>query len=194
MHKRFAISIAIVLLLVSGTFAAIDQEQGFNITTSNAGALTGSGIGTVSSINFVPLTNIQQTVDDSGNIQYVQIGVSSLYQGASTSGMLGIYGFEQGALAVGNQWQGTPGYLFLGLQDQALGTAFTQDVFSIGGLGSATAIQNFVGNQNQFIVTPYGVSANVQILGIGLLDGVDSHIVSLISRGISIEHISRLRY
>lgn len=193
MHKGFAVSIAIVLLLVSGTFAAVEQEQGFNITTSNAGTLTGSGVGAVSGINFVPLTNIQESVDDSGNIQYVQIGVSSLYQGASSSGMLGVYGFNQGALAVGNQWQGSPSYLILGLQNQDLGTAFTQDVFSIGGLGSAAAFQNFVGNQNQFIATPYGVSAHVQILGIGLLDGVDNHVSSLISRGLSIEHISRLR-
>lgn len=194
MHKGAAVSIVIVFILASGTFAANVQEQGFNITTSNTGALTGSGIGSISSINFVPLTNIQQTVDDSGNIQYVQVGVSSLYQGASSSGMLGVYGFNQGALAVGNQWQESPDYFILGLQDQDLGTAFTQDVFTIGGLGSAAAIQHFVGNQNQFIVTPYGVSANVQILGIGLLDGVDSHIVSLISRGLSVEHVSRLRY
>jgi len=193
MHKGFAISIAIVLLLVSGTFAAMEQEQGFNITTTNAGALTGSGIGAVSSINFVPLTNIQQTVD-AGNIQYVQIGVSSLYQGASSSGMLGVYGFNQGALAAGNQWQGSPSYLILGLQDQDLGTAFTQDIFTIGGLGSTAAIQHFAGSQNQFITTPYGVSANVQILGVGQFDGVGSHINSVISRGLSIEHISRLRY
>lgn len=194
MHKGFAVSIAIVLLLISGTVTAIEQEQGFNITTTNAGALTGSGVGAVASINFVPLANIQQTVDDSGNIQYVQIGVSSLFQGASSSGMLGVYGFEQGALAVGNQWQGSPSYLILGFQDQDLGTAFTQNVFTIGGLGSAAAIQHFAGNQNQIIATPYGISAHVQILGIGLLDGVNSHISSLISRGLSIQHISRLRY
>ena len=193
MHKRFAISVAIVLLLISGTVVAIEQQQGFNVTTSNTGVLTGTGIGAVSSINLVPLTNIQQTVDDSGNIQYVQIGVGSLYQGASSSGMLGVYGFNQDALAAGNQWQGSPNYFILGLQDQDLGTVLTQDVFSIGGLGSAAAIQHFVGNQNQFIATPYGISANVQILGIGLLDGVD-HISSLISRGLRIERISRLRY
>lgn len=194
MHKGFAVSIAIVLLLVSGTFAAMEQQQGFNITTSNAGALTGPGLSAVSSINFVPLANIQQAVDDSGNIQYVQIGVSSLYQGASSSGMLGTYGFNQGALTIGNQWQGTPSYFILGLQDQNLGTAFTQDVFSIGGLGSAAAIQHFAGSQNQFIATPYGVSANIQILGIGQLDSNNRHINNLINRGLSINHISRLRY
>jgi hypothetical protein len=196
MHKGFAISIAVVLLLISEAFAAdaTEQEQQFVITTSNYGALEGSGVGAVSSFNFVPLANVQQTINDSGNIQYVQTSIGSLFQGANAAGFLGAYGFNQNALTVGDQWQGTPSYLILGLQSQDLGTAFTQNIINVGGLGSAAAIQNFVGNQNQFIVTPYGVSANVQVLGIGVLDGIDSHISSLVSRGLSINHISRIRY
>jgi hypothetical protein len=196
MHKGFAVTISLVFLLSSGAFAAdaTEQEQQFIITTTNYGALEGSGVGAVSSFNFVPLANVQQSINDTGNIQYVQTSVGSLFQGANAAGFLGAYGFNQGALTVGDQWQGTPSYLTLGLQNQNLGTAFTQNIINVGGLGSAAAIQNFVGNQNQFIVTPYGVSANVQVLGVGVLDGVGSHISNLVSRGLSINHISRIRY
>jgi hypothetical protein len=124
----------------------------------------------------------------------VQTGIGSLFQGGTAAGFLGVYGYDQAGLAAGDQWQGSPSYLILGSQGQSIGTAFDQDIFTVGGLGSATAIQNFTGNQNQFIATPYGVSANVQVLGIGELDGVNSHVISLVSRGINIQHISRLRY
>lgn len=194
MHKGFAVSIAIVLLLITETFAAMEQEQQFMINTANTGVLTGAGVGAISSVSLLPLANVQETTVESGNIQYVQTSISSLYQGANAAGFLGTYGFDQDALAGGAQWQGSPSYMILGLQNQDYGTAFTQDIFTIGGFGSATAIENFVGNQNQFIVTPYGVSANIDILGVGLLDGVGSHITSLVSKGLSIEHVSRLRY
>jgi len=196
MHKGFAVSIAIVLLLISGAFAddqGTEQEQQFVITAANYGALDGAGVGSVSSFSIAPFANIQQTTVESGNIQYVQTSIGSLFQGATAAGFLGAYGFEQGALTMGNQWQDSPSYFFLGNQGQDFGYDFEQDIFTIGGLGSVVAIENFVGNQNQFIVTPYGVSANVQILGVGLFDGVDSHVSSLV-RGLSIEHISRLRY
>jgi hypothetical protein len=196
MHKGFAVSIAIVLLLISGAFAdqGTEQEQQFVITAANYGALEGAGVGTVSSFNIVPLANIQSTTVESGNIQYVQTSIGSLFQGANATGFLGAYGFDQGALTTGNQLQGSPSYFILGSQNQDFGYNFSQDTFNIGGFGSAAAIENFVGNQNQFIVTPYGVSANVQILGFGLFDGNDSRITNLVSRGLNIEHISRLRY
>ncbi len=193
MHKGFAISVALVLLLSSGTFAAIDQAQQFNINTSNIGTLTGAGTGALSSINLVPIANIQEVSDGSGHIQFVQVGVGSLVQGASATGLLGIHGYNQGASTVGNQWQTTLNYLTLGLQDQSLGTAFTQDVLSIGGLGSAVALQNFIGSQNQFIITPFGVSANIQVLGVGLLDGVGGPTAGVINNGLSINRVVPIR-
>jgi hypothetical protein len=194
MRKGFAVSIAIVLLLISGAFAAVEQEQQFDIISTNLGSISGAGVSAVTSINFVPLVNEQATINETGNIQYVQTGIGSLFQGASAAGFLGEYGYEQAGIAAGSQMQGSPSYLILGFQDQNIGTAFDQDIFTVGGLGSATAIQNFTGNQNQFIATPYGVSANIQVLGVGELDGVNSHVVSLVNRAINIEHVSRLRY
>ncbi len=187
MLKGFAITIAIVLLLPSGTFAEIDQGQQFVINTSNDGILTGAGIGGMFSVTAVPIANFQETIDGSGTLRTVQMGVGSLIQGSTVSGLAGNYGYEQGASIVGTQSQTLPGYLSLGTQNQDMGTAFSQNVFRVGNLGSAMVVQNFVGGQNQFITTPYGVNAGAQFIGVGMFDGIGGNASSMFIRSVSVE-------
>jgi hypothetical protein len=187
MLKGFAITIAIVLLLPSVTFAEIDQGQQFVISTSNDGVLTGAGIGAMFSVSSVPITNFQEAIDGAGTLRTVQMGVGSLIQGSAVSGAAGSYGYEQGASIIGTQSQTLPGYLSLGTQDQDLGTAFTQGVFRVGNLGSAMAVQNFVGGQNQFMTTPYGVNAGAEFVGVGLVDGIGGQASTMFIRSVSIE-------
>jgi len=194
MLKVFVVSIVFILLLSPGIFAdAVNQDQQFNVVTSNIGTLVGSGTGAMSSVNLVPIANIQQVSDGSGNIKFVQIGVASLVQGGSAAGLCGIYGFNQGASASGYQWQTSPGYFSLGLQGQNMGASFSQSVINVGGLGSAVGFQNFIGGGNQITLTPYGVKADVECLGVGLFDSIGGHASSVISRSLSIERTSRLR-
>ncbi len=188
MHKRFAITIAIVFLLSSGAFAEeIGQYQGFVIGASNIGNLTGAGASGISSITMVPVANFQQVVDGSGTLKTVQMGVASLFQGGTATGACGLYGFDQGASIVGAQSQMLPNYLSLGVQEQSLGPGLSQNVYRMGNLGSAIAFQNFVGGQNQLIITPYGVNANVQYVGVGLLDGIGGNASSMFNRTLTID-------
>jgi hypothetical protein len=186
MHKGFAVSAVLVFMLSSGTFAVIDQTQQFNIGTSSVGVLTGAGTGAMMSVNVIPVTNSQEAIDGSGNIQTVQIGVASLFQGAMAAGLCGVYGFQPDGSAAGQQWQGTNDYFSTGSGSQNVGTALTQNVITIGRYGTASALQSFIGNQTQLILNPYGVNANVQCIGINMFDGIGGAAGTLINRGISI--------
>lgn len=192
MGKGFAVSIVLVLLLSSGTFGAIDQIQQFNVGASNIGSLAGAGAGAISSFNVVPLTNVQTTSVGDG-LQYVQIGVGSLYQGGTAGGLFGQYGFDQGAAASGVQFQVSPNVYTLGAQGQDMGTLLTQNVVGTGGLGSAVAVQNFIGGQTQLATAPYGVQVNAQVLGVGVLDGLGGHVADVISRGLVINRNMQVR-
>lgn len=193
MRRGCIVAIALVLLLVSETFADVNQTQGFLVNSSNAGILNGIGAGALAATNSVPILNVQQSGDGGDNIQLLQTTVGSLFQGGTATGLCGVYGFDQSGSASGNQVQATIDYL-LGSQDQDLGTLLAQDVFTVGGFGSATAIQNFVGNQNQIVSTPYGVDANIQCLSVGVLDGIGGRSMSLINRGLTINRAIGLRY
>lgn len=187
MNKGFAVPIALILLLSSGAFAAIGQTQHFNIDASNVGSMTGAGGGGAASMALVPVAHSQVAVDRSGGVIALQTGIGLLVQGASAVGLGGLHGFEQSASAVGDQSQAVPDPYTLGLQEQNLGADLSQDAFTVGGLGSAVALQSFVGAQHQFIVTPYGVSVNVQCVGVSLLDGIGGRNSSVLNRGLNIE-------
>ncbi|MHC4172562.1 MAG: hypothetical protein ACYTBX_00960 [Planctomycetota bacterium] len=185
MHREFAVSIAFVFLLSSGIFA-IDQIQSFDIYTSNVGVLRGEGTGAVASTNLATVTNTQNATNASGHIKVVQIGIGAVVQGGSAVGMDGLFGFEQATHFGGDQSQMLHGLFNLGLHRQNFSTDVGQTVFNIGTLGSAMALQNLVGSQSQFTITPYGVSVDVQCLAISLVDGAGGHNNAVISRGLSI--------
>ncbi len=185
MHREFAVSIAFVFLLSSGIFA-IDQIQSFDIYTSNVGVLTGEGASAVSSTNSATAINTQDATNASGHIKVVQIGIGAVVQGGSAVGMGGLFGYEQAAHFGGDQSQMLPGLFSLGLHQQNFSTDVGQTVLNIGTLGSAVAIQNLIGSQSQFTITPCGVGVDVRCLAISLLDGAGGHNNAVISRGLSI--------
>lgn len=170
MRRGFGVSMALVLLLISGAFAVVEQGQVFGISATNDGQVGGAGIGGMASVNVVPLTNIQSATDGGGVVQVSQVGLGSLHQSASVAGLYGLYGFNQSASALGQQNQASLGFLNPGVQAQDMGTTLGQSVYGSSILGSAVASQSFIGAQNQIITTPYGVQVNVQCLGIGLVD------------------------
>ncbi len=192
MGKGFAVSVVLVLLLSSGTFGAVDQSQQFNVGANNIGTLTGSGTGAIASFNLVPITNVQEVTVGDG-LQYMQLGVGSLYQGATAGGLFGLYGYDQGASATGVQYQTSPNVYVLGAQGQDLGTVLTQNVLGTSGLGSAVAVQNFIGGQTQLATAPYGVQVNAQVLGVGVLDGAGGHVTGVINRGFVINRNMQVR-
>jgi hypothetical protein len=186
MQKVFVVSTTLILLLASGTFA-IDQIQSFDIYTSNVGTVTGAGTGAATSMKFIPVTNVQEAIDGSGQIKVVQTGIGAVIQGGSAVGTCGSFGYDQSANFIGDQWQTFSDLLSLGLHSQNFNVDVGQNVLRVGSLGSAVALQNLIGGQNQFIITPYGVSVDIQCVGVGLIDSVGGHNSSLISRGLSIQ-------
>lgn len=188
MYKGFAVSIVFIFLLSSGAFADIGQAQLFDIDTTNVGLLTGPATGGAASVKLLPIANSQEAKYGSGNFRTVQVGIGSLFQGATTSGLAGIYGFDQGASAEGNQWQTLTGFLDLGSQGQDLDADLWQDVFGIGRLGTAAALQSFVGRGLQVAKTPIGVKVDVLYVGVGQFDSVGAGSNnSVASGGLSID-------
>lgn len=181
--------IAFVCVLSSGAFAVVGQAQNFHLGAGNAATLTGEGTGAVASTNLATVINTQDATNASGHIRLLQLEAGSLVQGASAAGMSGIFSVGQGGEAVGAQLQIVPTYFDLGTQVQNLDAVLGQDVLKIGGLGSALGIQSFIGCQVQFIITPFGMSANVQYVGVVQGDaiggGPDS--TMMISEGVSFE-------
>ncbi len=186
MRRGFAVSTALVLLLTSGAFAAVQQGQAFGVSATNDGQVGGSGTGNLASINVVPMANIQSATDGGGVVQVSQVGLGSLFQGASVAGLYGLYGFNQSATALGQQNQSSLGFLNPGTQAQNMGTTFGQNVYGVGRLGSALASQSFVGTQNQIIATPYGIQANIQCLGISMIDAPGVSAVGGVNRMVTI--------
>lgn len=187
MHKGFTVSIALVFLLSSGAFAVILQGQSFGINTGNNLLLDGAGNAAASSINVVPVVNIQEASDPAGN-RAVQTEVGSLVQSASAAGVAGQYSVGQGAGAYGGQLQFLPTYNSLGTQVQDLNADLEQQVLKVGGVGAALGMQCFIGAQLQFTITHFGMSANVQYVGVAQADaaagGPDSSMI--VSGGLDI--------
>jgi hypothetical protein len=166
----FVVCIAIVCVLSSGAFAAIGQAEGFLIGAGNG--LTLLTDGAAGNVNIVIVDNSQEASSPSGRITARQSETGSLVQGASAVGTGGIFEAAQGGGAIGEQWQFVPDFGSLGVQGQDLDAGLGQEVVKMGGVGSVLAVQAFVGCQVQFIVTPFGISANVQYVGVALFDGL----------------------
>jgi hypothetical protein len=186
MNRKFVISVVFAFLLSSAAFADIGQFQGFILGSNDSASTSG---GAVLNLSSLTVQNNQLATDPTGRVTTFQIGVGSLNQGASASGLDGLFGAELGGLAGGAQLQLQGGSLWnLGSQDQDLDANLWQDVYKIGGAGSALAAQAFVGGQVQIIATPYGASANIQYLGIAqynsTLGGPDTNAV--VSGGVDV--------
>jgi len=166
----FVVCIAIVCVLSSGAFAAIGQAEGFLIGAGNGVTLLTDGA--AENVNVVIVENSQDASSPSGRVTAMQSETGSLVQGTSAVGMSGIFEAVQGAGAVGEQWQFAPNFGSLGVQSQYLDVGLGQDVVKLGGVGNVIAVQALIGCQVQFIITPFGISANIQYVGVALFDGL----------------------
>jgi hypothetical protein len=82
----------------------------------------------------------------------------------------GVLGVEQTGLGVAGQAQSQDGSCGdLGTQIQDLNANLDQGIIG-DGLGSALALQNFVGFQTQLTFTMFGASVNTQGVGVSLMD------------------------
>lgn len=166
----FVVCIAIVCALSSGAFADLGQAEGFLIGAGNGVTLLTDGA--ADNVNIVIVDNSQDASSPTGRVTAMQSETGSLVQGTSAVGTSGIFETVQGAGAVGEQWQFAPNFGGLGAQGQDLDANLGQEVLKLGGVGNVLAVQAFIGCQVQFIITPFGISANVQYVGVGLFDGL----------------------
>jgi len=163
MLRSFSLSVAVILLLSSGVFAAIGQAAGFSINALNMVQRVG-GAGWAESGNIVMVGHGQMTY--TAGTAAIQRETGILIQGARVAGIGGTTTVMQNASVSGLQGQivatGTPG---IQAQGQSLNVGLDNVVLKAGGIGSATGAQGFVGAQDQVMITPNGIGTNSQIVG-----------------------------
>lgn len=163
MLKSFSISVAVVLLLSSGAFAAIGQAEGFSIGAFNMVKRVG-GAGWAEGGNTVMVGHGQEAY--AVGTAAIQEETGILTQSASAAGIGGATTVRQQASADGLQGQvigrGRPGPRE---QGQSLTVGLDTVVRKASGIGGAVGAQGFVGAQEQIEVTPRGTSAAYQVVG-----------------------------
>jgi hypothetical protein len=169
MVKGFAVSALVVLLLSSASIAAINQDQGFLVANFNGVLANGPDSG-ASNTNALTVAQDQLATDMAGHVTAFQGGAGSLVQSAGAMAICGTLGVEQSGWGLGGQDQFQNGSCGdLGDQDQNLTAGLNQNIIG-DGLGSALALQNFVGFQTQLTFTMFGASVNTQGVGVSLMD------------------------
>lgn len=162
MQKRVVLAVSVTLLLTSGAWAFIGQEQGFNIGAVNAIQWAG-GVGSAEGSHQAMFGQEQIVVRGWGNPggQQKETGVFTQVATASGGGPATI---NQTAQTAGAQQQGTAG---LGTtQGQQMGVGFTTSIMKPTGPGAASAAQSFVGGQTQVLMTPTTLSTESQVVGV----------------------------
>jgi hypothetical protein len=168
MFKGLAVA-ALVLLLSSASMGAIGQNQDFLLANGNMVLAAGPDSGAANT-NALTVAQDQLATDGAGHVTSFQGEVGSLVQSAAASVIAGMLGVEQIGAGGGGQTQLHPGGVAsLGFQDQDLDAGLTQSVVG-DGLGSALALQNFVGFQTQLTFTMFGASVNTQGVGVAVFD------------------------
>jgi hypothetical protein len=173
MLRGFSLSVAVILLLSSGAFAAVGQAEGFSIGALNMVQRVG-GAGWAEGGNLV-MVGQSQKAHAAGTVA-IQKETGILTQGARAVGICGSTKVLQNASVDGLQSQlvvlGKRGFQ---AQGQSLAVGLDNVVRQTGGVGGASGAQGFVGGQNQILVTPGGTSANSQVVGAAQFASVSAH-------------------
>jgi hypothetical protein len=172
MVRDFLLSVAVVLLLSSGTFADVGQTEGFSIGAMNVVQKVG-GAGWAGSGNLVMVGHGQEALKVGTVARQKETG--KLTQSASAGGICGTTKVLQNASVQGLQGQaavlGRHGFQ---AQGQSLAVGLDSVIRQSGGIGSATSVQDFVGGQHQLLATPNGTSANYQVVGAAQFSSVSA--------------------
>ena len=163
MLRGFSLSVAVILLLSSGAFAAIGQAEGFFIGALNMVQKVG-GTGWAEGGNLVMVGHSQKVHAAGTAATQKETGI--LTQGARAVGLCGATKIIQHASVDCLQSQLVmPGKHGFQAQEQSLTVGLDNVVRKTGCIGGAVGAQDFVGAQDQILATPGGTSENSQFVG-----------------------------
>jgi len=190
MLYRFLLCAAVVLFSCSGAFAIvghpgchpvghcanIGQEQDFSIGGFNMAKRDG-GVGRAESDNSVDVGQCQTARSAGSEAKQRQAG--KITQNASVSGCHGLVKSIQDASADGSQEQSIEGGRHRSqTQGQELNVNLDNLVKKIHGKGKAEGAQDFVGSQNQTLISPGVFSKNAQSVNVEQSGNVDGSFCS----------------
>jgi hypothetical protein len=170
-HRKFILSVIIILLMSSGVFAVVNrpgcfsvigQAEGFSIGAINEVGRFG-GVGSAEGGNMVMVGHAQEAHDVAGGTAALQEETAVLTQSASSAGMGGASGVVEEAIINGSQGQDIG--LGIRAEGQSLEVGLNTITSQAGSIGGTVGAQGFVGAQNQMEITPNGISAGSQFVG-----------------------------
>jgi hypothetical protein len=164
MLRKCVFSMAVILLLTSGTHAAIGHAQSFSFDALNIVKKTGC-IGSAEGSTSVMVGHTQKAYNTASGIGALQKETAVLTQSGSSAGIGNKAVVIQKGSAEGEQEQ-FAGVGFLGnniqSESQSLGVNLDMVTINTKGIGSAAGTQDFVGAQKQIQITPNGMSKSLQ--------------------------------
>ena len=168
MLRKLSFSVVVVLLLSSGALADIGHAQDFAINASNLVARNGY-VGSAKGSNTAMVGHAQKAYSVASGTAAYQKETAILIQSGRTVGLGGKTAIVQEATVDGaqNQLVGS-GFHGRGIrtESQSLSVNLNSLTSNIKGIGGAVAAQSFVGAQTQIEVTPNGMSASSQYVGV----------------------------
>jgi hypothetical protein len=171
MHRKFLLSVAVILLLSSGALAVVGRPGGFSVVGQAEGFSIGAlnvvgrfgGVGSAEGGNMVMVGHSQEAHDVAGGTAALQEETAILTQSASSAGRGGASGVVEEAVINGSQGQDiAPG---MRAEGQSLEVGLNTVTSQAGSIGGAVGAQGFVGAQHQMEITPRGISAGSQFVG-----------------------------
>ena len=160
MHRKFLISMVVILMLTTGAFADIGQIECFSIGSLNIVRRSGM-VGSARGRNMVDISHSQQVHKPYYSVTARQKEEGVLVQRAATKGDGGASGLKQRATVQGEQGQKAKPY-GSNAQDQVLNVKLKQVAMKKGGVGFTEGTQSFIGSQSQTITTPRVTSTEKQ--------------------------------
>lgn len=177
-HRKFILSVIVVLLLSSGAFAVVGRPGGFSVIGQAEGFSIGAlnvvgrfgGVGSAEGGNMVMVGHAQEAHDVASGTAALQEETAILTQSASAVGVGGASGVVEEAIINGAQGQNiAPG---MRAEGQSIEVGLNTVTSKAGGIGGAVGAQGFVGAQNQLEITPNGISAGSQFVGVAQFSAV----------------------
>jgi len=189
MSRGLVLCIAALAFLSVGAHPAQGFVQGehYAIDADTLLALNG-GIGVVGEAKIAAVGLDQATIKP-GGLWAIQSDGAFLTQSAGAFGIGSVLGVWQTGSASGGQFQFVAGWSGTKIEGQRLNVDLSQGLAQSGGVGAATASQQFIGGGLQAAGSPVGLMSESRLINVGqdaALLGVSSSGV-VVAGGISVE-------
>jgi hypothetical protein len=166
MSRGLVLCTAALAFLSVGTCLAqgFVQPEGYTIAADTLLALNG-GIGVVGGAK-IAVINLDQATFKPGGLWAIQSDDAIFTQKAGAVGIGSVLGVGQTGSVSGGQFQFVAGWSGTKIEGQGLDVDLSQGIAESGGVGTATASQQFIGGSLQMAGSPSGLMSEGRLINV----------------------------